>query len=481
MTYKEKHDLAAERVIISYLIQYGSRIYPEIECHLNKTDFHSEQNKVIFQCVSDMLKETEITNITIDSILTSAKKLNLEKLLSKQQDIEYLKLCQSTSTNLDEIKIFLKKIKTCSIINKLHKKLQNVSKKLSTYTGDEKLTDVISNTEKSIFDFVPELLNQNDIVDMSDFIPEYILYLQDNPVKLVGLPTGFPKYDQAIGGGYRRGTVNIIAARPKVGKSTICLNMAHNLSKQDVPVLYLDTELNKEIQAVKLTSLVSEVDQASIEKGSFSSNEFDKEQISKSLEKIKKLPFYLINVAGNSVEETLSVMRRWLSQYVGRDENGKIKDCLIILDYLKTMDIKEAGRHDEHQFLGDYMTKLQTFAVQYDLPILSAVQLNRDGISRQDTASISASDRIVWFCSNMTILKRKTDEDFASGDNKNNGDRKLIVIETRFGEGMDPTNEYINVISNLNIAQFIEGKYNYEVIEEDFSVDDLGDDEAIQF
>jgi len=60
---------------------------------------------------------------------------------------------------------------------------------------------------------------------------------------MAGIPTGFPRYDSCIGGGFRRGTVNVVGARPKVGKSTFCLNVAKNVSFAGIPVLYLDTEM----------------------------------------------------------------------------------------------------------------------------------------------------------------------------------------------------------------------------------------------
>ena len=130
------------------------------------------------------------------------------------------------------------------------------------------------------------------------------------------------------------------------------------------------------------------------------------------------------------------------------------------------MNLDELGSHQEYQHLGDIVTKLHNFSVKYDVPILSAVQLNRDGINREDAGVVSASDRILWLCTNLTFLKRKTDEDVAAGDSLSNGDRKIIVVETRFGAGMDASSEYINLVSNLDCCKFSEGKFNYEVFDE---------------
>lgn len=64
---------------------------------------------------------------------------------------------------------------------------------------------------------------------------------------MIGVSSGFPRYDAAIGGGFRRKCVDLIAARPKVGKSVFAENVAiHASHSLNIPVLMLDTEMSKE-------------------------------------------------------------------------------------------------------------------------------------------------------------------------------------------------------------------------------------------
>jgi hypothetical protein len=193
------------------------------------------------------------------------------------------------------------------------------------------------------------------------------------------------------------------------------------------------------------------------------------------------MPFYHISIAGKKPEEIMSIARRWISSVVGRDEGGNTKDCLIMLDYLKTMDLADVGDFQEYQYLGDFITKLHNFAVKNDVPVLATVQLNRDGISKEDSSVVSGSDRILWLCSSLAYLKKKTDEDVAAGDSKTNGDRKLIVIDTRYGGGMDASSEYINIVSNLERSEMIEGKFNFEILESNNNIDQNDDEDDIEF
>ncbi len=470
------NDYSSERVVISYAIQQGSAAYADINTYIKKEDFSSERNQAIFSCIGHILNDNDLKTITVDAILSAAKDLGIENLISGKEDIEYIKLCKTAHVSKEEIKTFINKVKFWSIVRGLQQRFQGGLERLKTTTGRESITEIISAAEKDIFDFIPDILNQEDLVSLPEYAKSYIEYLIENPIKIPGLPSGFPRWDKCLGGGLRRGTVNVIGGRPKRGKSSICLNIANNLIKQDIPVLYLDTELNKDIQTIRWTSLISNITQDLIETGQLGK---DKDRVLQALDDYNKKPFQHINIAGQSPGQIISIMRRWLSQYVGRDENGKTKDCLVILDYLKTMDLEDMKGYQEYQYLGDTMTKLHNFAVQYDLPVIAAVQLNRDGIDKEDAGAVSGSDRIVWLCSSLTFIKYKTQEDYSGGDDKTNGDRKMIVVETRFGSGMDVSTEYINIKSNLACCQLTEGKYNYEILHEknDLNLDEDANNE----
>jgi hypothetical protein len=110
----------------------------------------------------------------------------------------------------------------------------------------------------------------------------------------------------------------------------------------------------------------------------------------------------------------------------------------------------------ETQLLGFLITKLHNFALKWKIPIFATVQLNRDGVDKEGGEVISASDRLLWLCSNFSILKDKTQEELAQ-DPPINGKKKLVVTDTRFGSGMDK-GDYINIKDNLSIAKLEEGK-----------------------
>jgi hypothetical protein len=109
----------------------------------------------------------------------------------------------------------------------------------------------------------------------------------------------------------------------------------------------------------------------------------------------------------------------------------------------------------EYIVLGLMLTEMHNFAVKYELPILGYVQLNRDGIDGDDTNIIAGSDRILWLCSSMSIIRNKDENDEAMGCGFDKGNKKLSILETRHGSGIEIQGDYINLWCSLrpNVAK----------------------------
>jgi hypothetical protein len=298
---------------------------------------------------------------------------------------------------------------------------------------------------------------------MGDGLTEYVQFLQENKIDQVGISTGFPVYDQAIGGGLRKGTINMIAARPKIGKSLMVDNMGYHIAnKLKIPVLNMDTEMTKEDHIHRLLAMITEIELSKIETGKFSESPNLLKKIEEASEQLKQSPLYHKSIAGKPFEEQLAIMRRWLVKEVGLNDDGTAKDCVIFYDYLKLMDSSGMSQDlKEYQVLGFMMTALHNFAIKYRVPIVGFVQLNRDGISKEGTDTASGSDRIIWLCSNFTIFKKKSDEEVAE-DGPDGGNRKLIPIISRHGGGLDD-NDYINCHMKGWCAKITEGKTKLEL------------------
>jgi len=247
-----------------------------------------------------------------------------------------------------------------------------------------------------------------------------------------------------------------VGARIKVGKSHFLNNIALNTSKNNIKVLYLDTEMKTEEQENRCVSNLAEVDINLIETGVFGEKEATAAKIYGAADKLTELPYEHINVSGMPFEEQISIMSRWLrkNQVV---KDGKVAECIIIYDYLKLTSSDGINSNlAEYQLLGFMITTLHNLSVRYDIPIMTAVQLNRDGIDKESTGVAAGSDRILWLCSNFSIFKFKSPEELAL-DPIENGNRKLVIMAARHGPGLSEF-DYINFLLDTYKCKLMEGK-----------------------
>jgi replicative DNA helicase len=460
-------DIGTERAVLAGICKHGYTAYLDTSQLLKVSTFTVEINQIIFKCIEECLNKNDINKIDLPTILSAASNLGLSYIFEKPAEFDHLRaVLNFPLIELDNLKNLAKKIGKLEVARTIIDQLELAKVKLLSVTGDELISDILEIAENSIFDLTNKLQVKEDIDIIGEGLDEYLINLIENPIDKIGISTGFPKYDDIIGGGLRGGTINVIAARMKQGKSILVNNIANFItSKLDIPVLYIDTELKKEDQINRSLASISGVPIKDIETGKIFGSTLDK--VKEAKEQLKKIPhrYHHKSIIGMNFETQLSLMRRWLVRHVGLDEEGKAFPCVIIYDYIKLMSGDEIKAHmQEYQALGYMMSSLHNFAVRYDIPIIATAQLNRDGIDKESTAAVSGSDRILWLCSNFSIFKDKSDEEIAR-DGDNAGNKKMIVLAARHGPG-NQWKEYINYQMLGKCARITENMTNYELEKE---------------
>jgi replicative DNA helicase len=439
MTSKSNlQNIASERAVLAGVCQFGEDAWLDVDGLVEESTFTLEVNRVIFACIKHAIK----TNAKIDfsTILSSAQTLSLGEFINEKENLKHLNGILSASIKIENVRKHAQKIRRLQFSRTIQNKLRDIYRALDATSGEETINKILSLVEKPIEDICLSYIKEDESAPkkIGESIDEYLEHVENNKGKSLGIPSGYPSYDVAIGGGFRRKCVDLISARPKVGKSCIADNIAlHISSKLNIPVLMLDTEMSTEDHWNRLLANLSGVEINTIANGGFAKNFEDRDKVVAAAKVLKKIPYHYISIAGKPFEETLSIARRWLMKHVGYDENGKLKDCLIIYDYLKLMTSESISNNlAEFQVLGFQITSLHNFCVENDCACLSFVQLNRDGITKESTDAVSGSDRLIWLCTSFSIFKAKTDEERAQ-DGLQNGNRKLIPLVARHGPGID--------------------------------------------
>ncbi len=447
---------AVEKAVLSACYNGGSDVFYNICDIIRPSTFAEPNNEIFYSCIKHAYENLKVSKCDLLTFQAAGIELGIEKLLNRSEVSRHNQQIIDFRVDKENTRKFAQKLRKLEIARLLRKQLELAGDHLLEVDGSESITKILGIAEDAVFNFSSLLKDQDDDpIPLVQGMREYVDRLINSPVQQPGISTGFPLWDSCIGGGLRGGSINIIGARAKGFKSGMALNMGRNISQMGLPVLYLDTEMRLEDQRPRLLASHSKVHIKDIETGQFGQTDSVAAHV---IECVKELgedckTFDYKNIAGASIEIQLAILRRWLYKKVGVNLDKKANPCVIVYDYFKLMDTDGLQKMQEYQAIGFTLMKLHNFAVQYDIPVLSFVQLNRDGIDQESVAAVSQSDRIIWFGSNFSIMKPKSDEEIAN-DGVQHGNFKLCPMVCRHGPGLPPK-EYISCNARKNCA-FIE-------------------------
>ena len=185
-----------------------------------------------------------------------------------------------------------------------------------------------------------------------------------------GVPINFYDFD-AMTQGLQRGSLIVLAGRPAMGKTSICLNMAKNVAQiHDLPVCIFGLEMSKEQYTYRLLSMEVGIETGRLRTGRLQQDEWP--ILGQGIEALGSLPIFISDKTTVTVEE----MVRKCQQI---QEQEKKSLGLVVIDYVQLMD----GRtfiHDESRDaeLGEIVIRLKQMAQMLQVPVIVMSQLNRD-------------------------------------------------------------------------------------------------------
>jgi replicative DNA helicase len=435
--------------ILASIIKFGKDGYVDCSDLINEGNFDGLIHKFVFSSFEKIFNEN--LPFTLTSVYSKCIDMGLQ-----EKDFEKIKeITDGPCETLEDVRPLASRLRKKKIITdsiNLHRTCIN---SLSELKGDESISSVFSISETAIFDLVKKYTDSSDNPELiKEFAREILDDFIANPTLSVGLPTPWPEVTKAIGNGLRKGGIYLFGARSGVGKSFLLQIISIYLAKLKIPVLILDTEMTKRDILPRLLSNLSEISINDIESGVCGTNDFSKNKVYTALDELENSPLHYITVAGKEFDEILSTIRRWIYTHVGINEKGVANDCLVCYDYFKLMNTAELQDLQETQALGFNISKLADFAKKYDFPILTATQLNRDGVTKETSDVISASDRLLWLVTNFSIFKLKTLEEMQQ-DGFQNGNRKFISVKSRFG-GEHQFGQYVSMQMKADLASILE-------------------------
>ncbi len=307
---------------------------------------------------------------------------------------------QSLTYNLEDLEVHIKLIKSASIRNHLIKEVDDLRKTIYDFNAEDSLTDLYLKVSKKTGTIHDHIIDPNESVSrVGELIDDLKVYFASSGDLFI--PTGYPLFDAAMGGGLPVASTTVVESRSNVGKSFFGLNIAFNIALNGHDVLYLDAELEKRYYMTRLLSLASGIPINFIKKR----EKWDQyPEIASYLNMvldtiITKIPLHYKYIGGLSLGGILSQIRQFT-------QNFKSTFPVVVYDYLLVTHAGELlkSKLNETQILGNMMSEIQDMNVRYNVPLLLLSQTNREGVEKSNDATIAMSDRVFWRASEAARL-----------------------------------------------------------------------------
>ena len=189
------------------------------------------------------------------------------------------------------------------------------------------------------------------------------------------ISTGFKELDNTINGGFNKGEVIILGARPAMGKTALALNIVQNVClNMNKGVAVFSLELTKERLIQRMMTLNSEIDNDKFREGDLDSQDWEK--LSNTMKQYVNSDIYIDDTVGQSIEEISEKCREL-----------KLKEknlSLIVIDTLQLLSIKEKDSR---------AVQIKELALELEVPILCLSQLSRNIEKRDDKRPILSDIR----------------------------------------------------------------------------------------
>src|SRR5580692_6279501 len=205
---------------------------------------------------------------------------------------------------------------------------------------------------------------------------------------LSGISTGITDLDGKLGGLHPSDLI-ILAARPSMGKSSLCANIAFNVARnyawEPQPdgtrktvrggvVAFFALEMSAAQMATRLLAEVSGVPSDKIRRGEITAAEFGR--IRDAATEIQEAPLFIDDTGGISISKLVARARR-LKRTSGLD--------LIVIDYVQLVTAGQGSRPENRvQEVSQITQSLKSLAKELNVPVIAAAQLSRQVENRED-------------------------------------------------------------------------------------------------
>lgn len=235
-------------------------------------------------------------------------------------------------------------------------------------------------------------------------------------------PTGFDKLDEVLHGGFRSGSLALLAGQQGLGKTTLAMQIARNAAIAGRSVIYFSYEHNPESLLQKLVALeigeLLDYDAAKLQdvRRAFEANDGTGGAIrdrmamisggSEGLRKVQEYSHQLHLHRSTGRTTTLGVIANAVAEVSRRTAEPP----LVVVDYLQKVRVASQENMTEDEKVTVVVEELKDLAIDSECPVLSLVASDKDGLGtgqRMRAVHMRGSTALAYEADTLMILNAK--------------------------------------------------------------------------
>lgn len=382
-------DIEAEKALLGSIMVRPIGVH-DIMDTIRPETFYVEKHGMIYKEMLDLINKGE----PID-LVSMTTKLRERKLLDIIGGVDYLNEIVGIVPASTNITHYADIVAKKSSLRNLISAGDDISE--MGYQEGEEIEDILDQAEKKVLDVTNNSGRVKKFVTARDILPETyetIQRLADNKHELRGVPSGYKKLDDLLGG-FQKSDLVILAARPSMGKTSFALDIARKAAlTHNVTVGIFSLEMSALSLMDRMLSSEANVDSWKMRTGNL--REQDWLDLTDAMSRLQKAPILIDDQPGNSILKMRSIARRM------KMEHGL---GMIIIDYLQL--ITTAKNYDSMvNQVTEISRSLKGLARELNVPVIALSQLNRSVETRggrprlsdlRDSGSIEQDADVVMF------------------------------------------------------------------------------------
>ena len=369
------HSLDAEQSVLGSIL-IDPECFDDVAQVIRADDFYLENHGEIFALMQKFnLQSKDIDVVTLINSLVSNKIYEDEAAARS-----YIKLLVDVVPGSANALDYAEIVRDKATLRRLLLATEEIQK--DVYSEGEDVSKIVDLAEQRIFEIAEKNIRR-DFVHIRDVIMETYERLgklqEGNDDELHGVDTGFTELDRYVGG-FGKGNLIIVGARPGIGKTSFCLNLGTNIAKKTKKaVCFFSLEMSSEELVSRVISSEAMVLSERLRNGKLDKDDWS--NIATACSVLSETDIYIDDTSNIGLTAMKAKLRR-------------IKNLgLVVVDYLQLME-SETKRKDGSRVneIGDISRGLKLLAKELGVPVIVCSQLSRSSEKEKDKRKPMLSD-----------------------------------------------------------------------------------------